>query len=56
MSELELEFKVRQFIEYEGKSCSMDPGLITPLYVYRMWGGNVSYGDIVAVMQRVNKK
>ena len=53
---LELEYIVRQFIEFEGKSCSLDPELITSLYVYKMWGGKVSYRDIVDVMQRINKK
>jgi hypothetical protein len=32
---------LKDFIECEGKSCSFDPELITPEYVYRMWGGNV---------------
>ena len=31
-----------QFIENEMRSCSMDYGCITPLYVYRMSGGIVS--------------
>ena len=31
--------KLKEFIECEARSCSMDPGCITPEYVYRMWGG-----------------
>ena len=31
--------RLKQFVESEGKSCSFDPELITPEYVYRMWGG-----------------
>ena len=34
------------FIENEARSCSMDFGCITPLYVYRMWGGAVAYNEI----------
>ena len=35
-----------QFIENEMRSCSMDIGGITPLYVYRMWGGSVAIEEI----------
>ena len=30
----------------EARSCSMDLGCITPLYVYRMWGGAEQYEEI----------
>ncbi len=33
-------------METEARSCSMDFGCITPLYVYRMWGGEVSLKEI----------
>lgn len=39
---------LREFIENEGRSCSMDLGGITPEYVYRMWGGTVPLGEIEA--------
>lgn len=38
--------RLREFMEFEARSCSMDPGCITPEYVYRMWGGTVSLEDI----------
>ncbi len=38
--------RLRHFIEYEMRSCSMDIGGITPLYVYRMWGGEISLEEI----------
>ena len=38
--------RLRDFIEDEVRSGSMDFGCITPLYVYRMWGGCVSIEDI----------
>ena len=39
-------YRLLQFMENEARSCSMDLGCITPLYVYRMWGGTVSIEDI----------
>ena len=42
--------RLKQFVESEMRSCSMDIGGITPLYVYRMWGGNVSMEDIESAM------
>ena len=48
----ELLIRFRQFIEDEVRSCSMEPSLITPDYVYRMWGGSVSLEEIeVALTQ-----
>lgn len=42
----EIVARLRAFIENEGKSCSMDPSLITPEYVHRMWGGTVKLKEI----------
>ena len=30
--------RLKDFVEKEAISCSMDFGRVTPLYVYRMWG------------------
>ena len=38
--------RLQQFIEDEARSCSMDFGCITPLYIYRMWGGAVALEEI----------
>ena len=38
--------KLKEFIECEARSCSMDPGCITPEYVYRMFGARVSLEEI----------
>lgn len=46
MTDTSLEERLKSFIESEGKSCSFDPELITPEYVYRMWGGNVPLNEI----------
>ena len=43
--------RLQEFIESEGKSCSMDIGGITPEYVYRMWGGSVSIEEIEEAME-----
>ena len=50
-----LEERLQSFIECEGKSCSFDPELITPEYVYRMWGGAVAIEDIATAMANVRR-
>ena len=42
--------RIRDLIENEARTCSMDFGCITPLYVYRMLGGSVSFEKIEQVM------
>ena len=50
MINMELVDRLKEFMEIEARSCSMDFGCITPLYVYRMWGGTVSMEDIESAM------
>ena len=50
MEKNSLNHRLREFIENETRSCSMDFGCITPLYVYRMLGGSVSIEKIEQVM------
>ena len=38
--------RLKAFIEDEARSCPMDFGSVTPLYVYRMWGGQFSMEEI----------
>ena len=38
--------RLQDFMENEARSCSMDIGGMTPLYVYRMWGGKCSIEEI----------
>ena len=45
--------RIRDLIENETRSCSMDFGCITPLYVYRMLGGAVSLEKIEQVMSNI---
>jgi len=44
---------LKEFIENEARSCSMDFGCITPEYVYRMWNGSVALEDIEAAMAEI---
>lgn len=46
--------RLREFMENEAKSYSMDFGCITPEYVYRMWGGTVKLEEIEEAMREIN--
>lgn len=50
MDREELKQKIHNLITFEARSCSMDPALVTPEYVFRMWGGRVPLEEIEAVM------
>lgn len=47
--------RLREFIENEGRSCSMDLAGITPQYVYRMWGGTVALEEIEKALAELKK-
>ena len=49
----DIRLKLKSFIENEARSCSMEPGLVTPEYVYRMWGGQVPLNEIEEAMKGV---
>ena len=55
MTDTSLEERLQSFIESEGKSCSFDPELITPEYVYRMWGGAVAIDEIATGLTELRK-
>lgn len=48
--------RLRLFITTEARSCSMDIGGITPLYVYRMWGCSVPLNEIEAALRGYNSR
>ena len=50
----EVIYRLKSFIESEARSCSMDFGCVTPLYVYRMWGGAVGLEDIEEGLKQIN--
>ena len=47
--------RLKQFMDDEAKSCSMDYGCVTPQYVYRMWGGQVAIEEIENAMSEVRR-
>ena len=55
MTDSSLIERLKTFIENEGKACSFDPELITPLYVYRMWGGSVSIEEIENELREIRE-
>ena len=48
--------RLKKFMEDEMRSCSMDFGCITPLYVYRMWGGTVAFDEIVIGLKQIKEE
>ena len=55
MSNSTLYNRLKDFMECEGKSCSFDLELITPEYVYRMWGGSVAIDEIATGLMEIRK-
>lgn len=47
--------RLKQFVEDEGRSCSMDIGGITTEYVQRMWGESVSTDEIETAMKEIRR-
>lgn len=47
--------RLKDFMENEARSCSMDYGCITPQYVFRMWGGAVALEEIESAMEEVKR-
>ena len=43
--------KIEELREMESRSCSMEPVLITPEYVFRMWSGKVPLEEIEEAMK-----
>lgn len=48
--------RLKEFMENEARSCSMDFGCVTPEYVYRMWGGTVALSDIELALNVCKKE
>lgn len=47
---------LKEFMENEARSCSMDFGCVTPEYVYRMWGDSVAIEEIAEVLAVCKKE
>lgn len=52
MDKEDLKKRIADLIEMEARSGSMDPALITPEYVFRMFGGTVPLEEIEEVMEK----
>ena len=52
-TEMGLVDRRREFMETEARSGSMDFGCVTPLYVYRSWGGTVAIDEIAAGLKEL---
>lgn len=48
--------RLKEFIENEARSCSMDFDCVTPLYVYRMWGCQFSMEEIENGLTEIRKQ
>lgn len=46
--------KLKEFFENEARSCSMEFGCVTPLYVYWTWGGAVAISEIEKGLNELN--
>lgn len=51
----DIEEKLKEFIENEMRSCSMDIGGITPEYVQRAWGADVAIEEIEAAFEELKR-
>lgn len=47
---------LHRFMEDEARSCSMDPGCVTPEFVYRMLGGQYSLEEIENGLAELRKQ
>ena len=56
MVEMDLIIRLHEFLEQEARSCSMDFACVTPLYAYRMFGGQYSIQDIEYGLQQIKEQ
>jgi hypothetical protein len=56
MAETSFVSRLREFMENEARSGSMDFGCVTPQYVYRMFGGQYSIEDIESGLTEIRKQ
>lgn len=56
MAYMDIVNKIKELLENEARSCSMDFGCVTPLYVYRMMGGEFSLSEIESALAIVKER
>lgn len=49
-----LKERLKELMENEARSCSMDFGCVTPLFVYRMWGESVEIEEIEKALKELS--
>ena len=52
-NKMDLVNRLQQFMINEARSCSMDFGCVTPLYIYRMLGGVVGLEEIECAIREI---
>lgn len=53
---MDLVNQLKEFLENEAHSYSMDFGCVTPEYVFRFWGGSVAIDEIATVLTELRKQ
>lgn len=48
--------RIKQFLNDEARSSSMDYGCVTPQYVSRMWGGSVPMDEIAEALKEAKRQ
>ena len=48
--------RLREFLENEARSCSMDFGCVTPEYVFRSWDGSIAMDEIATGLTELRKQ
>ena len=48
--------RLKELMDNEARSCSMDYGCITPEYVQRAWGGRVAIEEITQGLTELRKQ
>lgn len=56
MEKQDLISRLKRFMDDEARSCSMDFGCVTSLYVYRVWGGSVAIDEIATGLTELRKQ
>jgi len=56
IKEMGLIDRLREFLETEARSGAMDFGCVTPIYVYRSWGGAVAIEEIATGLKELRSQ
>jgi len=52
----DLTSRLKDFMEQEARSCSMDFGCVTSEYVFRSWGGQVPLNEIENELRKIRRQ